>query len=476
MDKIWGAPVALALTTLLGVAYIAASAKADDFHVDTLTTDKGCFAYFYSATSIPPDLKFQFSGACTAGQPISGKGTFGIPGVTFTGTFVNGVMNGPIVYETEVTDEHSKTSMEKTTDAYDMGCPTIFNGKPANMPRCKQAIAKVLAGKFTPTAAAKPQTTAMPVAVPTPAPVATATSKNPTYDDYKKACAADFASIADAQAMTAELAAMSDADFNKLLTQQNGQTLIDLSENDPRLASRHGLKLKRCLIKTRATAAKGKTSTAIASPAVIAKPAPVAVTPTTAVATTTAAAAASPTAFTAAQVAECDTMIRTLQGSASSWPGTSAEISGALGRQQKEMFTGKCAGHPQAAAFIQGAERMIASGSATKMTAAATTRVHNPANAANTCVKLVQTNTKVEWGTEGRMKFVNQCAFRAAIGWCLTNGECQRGSGNLWSIDPGQSWPVFFVEGTTQVRWGACRSKTGIEFTKGSQGSQYICP
>jgi len=61
---------------------------------------------------------------------------------------------------------------------------------------------------------------------------------------------------------------------------------------------------------------------------------------------------------------DCINEIKQLQVSSQSWPGPVQEISFKLGTEQKAMFEGKCAGHPEAAAYIAGAENMIAKGQA----------------------------------------------------------------------------------------------------------------
>lgn len=55
----------------------------------------------------------------------------------------------------------------------------------------------------------------------------------------------------------------------------------------------------------------------------------------------------------------CITVANAMQVELQSWGGSVQEISRRLGTAQKELFQGRCAGHPQAAAYIAGANRML---------------------------------------------------------------------------------------------------------------------
>lgn len=230
LGTVWSAVVAIGL----GVMF-APGASADP-HFEKLVTDKGCVAYLYLDGTVPSGIKFQFSAPCSAGKPISGKGTFSVADAsTFTGKWVNGVMNGQIIHAQSYTDENSKTSMPETTESYVMGCPTMMAGKPFNAPGCKAMSANLLGANVAPATVATP-----------------------------------------------------------------------------------------------ATAVVAATPTVGAS------------------------------ALTAAQTKICDDTIRDWQTKAPTWPGSPVEISEKLGRLQKGLFTGQCAAHPQAAAFVTGADKMIA--------------------------------------------------------------------------------------------------------------------
>ncbi|MEZ5842565.1 MAG: hypothetical protein R3D27_02375 [Hyphomicrobiaceae bacterium] len=69
-----------------------------------------------------------------------------------------------------------------------------------------------------------------------------------------------------------------------------------------------------------------------------------------------------PRTLTPQQIERCTEDANALQINSQRWQGSVQEISLKLGRQQKAMFEGRCAGHPQAARYIAGAERMIVQG------------------------------------------------------------------------------------------------------------------
>lgn len=241
------------------------------------------------------------------------------------------------------------------------------------------AAAPVATAPVAATPATVPAVSGTPVAAAAnPAPVAAAPAAKvvaapapmPGVAHYQQACAAEFtpASIEqraresrDSHGDTIEearvrskqedagmmktLATMTRAELDQNLAQMPGsKELLTMSDSDPRLAKFAGTRLFRCLLLTRVAADKARAPTAAAP--VAAKP-----------------------PMSAQRVADCDIMVKSLQKSASTWPGTSAEISTRLGTQQKNLFQTGCAGHPQAAAYIAGAEKMIADGAKPAATA-----------------------------------------------------------------------------------------------------------
>ena len=59
------------------------------------------------------------------------------------------------------------------------------------------------------------------------------------------------------------------------------------------------------------------------------------------------------------EIAACSEEIRRMQVQWTYWPGEAGEAVARLGRIQKELFEGRCAGHPQAQAYVTAANRML---------------------------------------------------------------------------------------------------------------------
>lgn len=68
----------------------------------------------------------------------------------------------------------------------------------------------------------------------------------------------------------------------------------------------------------------------------------------------------------------------------------------------------------------------------------------------------------------GKWTFVNNCPTAVEFFWC-SDAECDRKSGNTWTIRAGGSWPVS----GHHVRWGACLGANSGRFNPDGPG--YIC-
>ncbi|HUQ26755.1 MAG TPA: hypothetical protein VM140_13885 [Burkholderiales bacterium] len=93
-------------------------------------------------------------------------------------------------------------------------------------------------------------------------------------------------------------------------------------------------------------------------------------------------------------------------------------------------------------------------------------KIHNPAADARGCSRLV-----AKPGGQSGWQFVNNCPTAVEFFWC-SGAECERDSGNTWTIRSGGSWPVTGRD----VRWGACRGANSGGFDQGSKGHKYTCP
>jgi len=69
--------------------------------------------------------------------------------------------------------------------------------------------------------------------------------------------------------------------------------------------------------------------------------------------------ASNSTGMSAQQIADCDADIKSKQIESQRWSGSSIEVANRLGRYQKDLFEGRCAGHPEATAYIRSADKML---------------------------------------------------------------------------------------------------------------------
>ncbi len=174
--------------------------------------------------------------------------------------------------------------------------------------------------------------------------------------------------------------------------------------------------------------------------------------------------------LTPQQIRACSEEIKRTQIESQKWRGDIQETSVRLGRYQKELFEGRCAGHPEAEAYIRGAKRMIERQEASATGQGRRRKVHNPANDARSCTQLIQDTSRQGADISGRWRFVNNCPTAVEFFWC-SDQECERGSGNTWTIGSGRGWPVS----GQNVRWGACRGANSGGHVDGSKGTSYIC-
>jgi len=194
--------------------------------------------------------------------------------------------------------------------------------------------------------------------------------------------------------------------------------------------------------------------------------------------------------LTQQQISACSEEIKRAQIDSQRWAGDVNDVAARLGRMQKELFEGRCSGHPEAQAYIAGANRMLGHGANAPMgtggslpplsagspggsgspDASRSRKVHNPAADAKGCTRLIQDTTRQGAQISGRFRFVNDCPTAVEFFWC-SDSECTH-SGNTWTIGVGRGWPVS----GTNVRWGACRGANSGGFDKGSQGQRYTCP
>jgi hypothetical protein len=89
-----------------------------------------------------------------------------------------------------------------------------------------------------------------------------------------------------------------------------------------------------------------------------------------------------------------------------------------------------------------------------------------------TCVSIETISTGDSTLAGGGRVLVNNCSDTVEIGWCTRGGECERGLGNQWDVQPGRSWPVPLEK---QIRWGACHGANTFHGDPGAQGAAFTC-
>jgi hypothetical protein len=69
--------------------------------------------------------------------------------------------------------------------------------------------------------------------------------------------------------------------------------------------------------------------------------------------------AAPVSALSQSQISACSNEISRMRSGWKYWPGEAGDAVARLGHLQKELFEGRCAGHPQAQVYVTGANRML---------------------------------------------------------------------------------------------------------------------
>ena len=165
--------------------------------------------------------------------------------------------------------------------------------------------------------------------------------------------------------------------------------------------------------------------------------------------------------------AACTNDIMSLQVASQQWTGSAHDVAARLGRLQKEMFQGRCARHPEAAAYIAGADRMIgyggnanavsgapsSSGGGSSSSASSSKRSNVPEANATNCLA-----PQKEGGV------INSCAFAVEYSYCVVKPipgswsasfDCNQGKSGLWQVGPNSR--AIMHTGGAAVAYFGCR-------------------
>jgi hypothetical protein len=185
----------------------------------------------------------------------------------------------------------------------------------------------------------------------------------------------------------------------------------------------------------------------------------------------------------------CTEEIKRAQIDSQSWTGNPDDVAARLGRFQKDLFEGRCSGHPEARAYIHGAMKMLAyggnpagSGGGAQPAVVASSAVneggsskpsaplrpdtkskdHNPAHNATDCIQIYHEAEMKARGMKSilRSMMVNSCAYPISVQWCVVGdqrgpGDCNPGYTNLADL-PAKGGRGIDSDNQA-VRYAACR-------------------
>lgn len=193
-------------------------------------------------------------------------------------------------------------------------------------------------------------------------------------------------------------------------------------------------------------------------------------------------------------VASCGDEIKRVQIESQSWKGSADDVAARLGRYQKDLFEGRCAGHPDAKAYIAGANKMLAyggnpegsSGDSTAPLSAirrdTKSKEHNPAHNASTCIQVYGPADMKARGLKSIMRsmLLNACPYSVSVIWCVEPGngrpgDCTRGYSNLADLSAaGQQGSSRGIDADgQQVQYAACRLGPGMGFQPVEKDPRY---
>lgn len=212
--------------------------------------------------------------------------------------------------------------------------------------------------------------------------------------------------------------------------------------------------------------------------------------------------------LSSAQVAACSDEIRRTQLASQGWAGDANDVAARLGQFQKGLFEGRCAGHPEAQAYIAGANKMLGyggnaagsgggsqSGTSSQRTRSGSVNEgtssgnlapirrdtqsteHNPVHNATNCIKIYDPSEIKALGLQGTVlptKMVNTCPYSVSVTWCVVAkdgrpGDCNPGYSNLLNLSgTGEKGSNSYGVNAyyQEVRYAACRYGKNMGFQR----------
>jgi len=153
-----------------------------------------------------------------------------------------------------------------------------------------------------------------------------------------------------------------------------------------------------------------------------------------------------------AQIDACSNDIKAMQVQSQSWPGDVNDTAARLGQYQKDMFEGRCAGHPEAQAYIASANRMLGNGSGAGATKNGKRSNVSDANATH-CLA-----PQKEGGVINNCDYAveyNYCVVQPTPGSWAASFDCNQGKSGSWQVGP-NSRAIMQTAGS-QVAFFGCK-------------------
>ncbi len=182
------------------------------------------------------------------------------------------------------------------------------------------------------------------------------------------------------------------------------------------------------------------------------------------------------------QITTCSEEIKRKQIESQSWGGDVNDVSARLGQFQKNLFEGRCAGHPEAKAYIAGANKMLGYKiDAPNLTPAPTAGANpEPSTFADSrpsakrekrqhVPEAVATNCLTVSEKPGFGGFVNSCNYAVYYTYCAEHPkkdawtesfDCDKGRHGLGSDVVGaNNTQGSHTKGAKKIHWAACKYK-----------------
>jgi hypothetical protein len=167
-------------------------------------------------------------------------------------------------------------------------------------------------------------------------------------------------------------------------------------------------------------------------------------------------------AFNQGQIDACSSDIKAMQVQSQSWPGDVNENAARLGLYQKDMFEGRCAGHPEAQAYINSANRMMGYSAGSGSGGSSSNGSSASKNSKRSNVPEANASHCLAPQKEGGV--INNCPYAVEYSYCVVQPkpgswsasfDCNQGKSGSWQVGP-NSRAIMQTNGA-QVAFFGCK-------------------